>query len=69
MTSIKVLGSLAAPKAYGIEPDESKLFKIACAQVLPSENGVDGEGGLDKLECFAEEAAARGADGAYNGRR
>lgn len=65
MSAIKIHGSLKAVEATGLEQDESQLFKIACAQVLPSKNGVDGKGGLDKLETFAKEAAKRGADGEH----
>lgn len=40
------------------------VVKIACAQVLPSENGMTGEeGGLRKMERYASKAASMGADG------
>lgn len=63
MSSVQLQGSFDLPKVVGITPDESQQYKIACAQVLPSENGVNGKGGLDKLELYAKEAASKGADG------
>jgi len=69
MSSIKVQGSLEPHKAYKLADDESKLLKIACAQVFPSENGINGEGGLDKLEAYTKEAAGKGADGVYEWRK
>lgn len=63
MTSIVVHGSLDPPRAEGVEYDDTRLYKIACAQVYPSEDGTHGQGGLDKLEAYAKEAASRGADG------
>jgi hypothetical protein len=63
MTAIQVQGTFELRKVVGITPDESQQYKIACAQVLPSENGVNGKGGLDKLELYAKEAASKGADG------
>lgn len=60
---INVQGTLDLPSVTGISPDESSIYRIACAQVLPSENGITGKGGLDKLEAYTKEAAKRGADG------
>ncbi|UZJ57365.1 hypothetical protein CBS101457_006685 [Exobasidium rhododendri] len=62
MPAIEVQGNFNVDKVYGLQDDESQLYRIASAQVFPSENGVDGEGGLDKLKSFTEEAARKGAD-------
>jgi hypothetical protein len=67
MSSIQVQGSFELPTVEGVNEDASQQYKIACAQVLPSENGVNGKGGLDKLESYAKEAASKGADGEHHG--
>jgi hypothetical protein len=65
MSAVDIQGSFKVNKAYGLEDDESKLYRIASAQVFPSEDGVDGAGGLGKLKAFTEEAAKKGADGGW----
>jgi predicted amidohydrolase len=60
--SIRIQGNFDLPSVSGLEPDQQFEYRIACAQVLPSENGVKGKGGLDKLEEYAKEAAKREAD-------
>lgn len=54
---IRTIGSLE-------QGDDESIIKIACAQVLPSQNGMTGEeGGLNKLAQYTAKAASLGADG------
>lgn len=60
---VTVQGSLKPPKVADLAADEASLIRIACAQVLPSEDSERGD--LDKLATYAKEAAAHGADGGW----
>lgn len=60
--TIEIQGNFDLPSVSGIQTDSQYEYRIACAQVLPSENGVKGKGGLDKLEEYAKEAAKHKAD-------
>ncbi|PWN90300.1 carbon-nitrogen hydrolase [Acaromyces ingoldii] len=59
---ILTIGTLAPRHTPGLAPSDIDELRIACAQVLPSEQGPRGAGGLDKLQRFAERAAQAGAD-------
>lgn len=61
--AIVTQGSLEPPQIPGLEESATHQYRIACAQVLPSEDGITGDGGLGKLQAYAEEAARLGADG------
>lgn len=60
--TIQVQGNFNLPSISDLQADHQYEYRIACAQVLPSENGVKGKGGLDKLEEYAKEAAKHEAD-------
>lgn len=59
---IITIGTLASQSTPGLPASDADELRIACAQVLPSEQGPRGSGGLAKLERFAERAAQAGAD-------